>query len=393
MSEKPVARLIVRTGKTDSLQRFHPWVFSGALKRIEGQPAEGDLVALYDNHDHFLALAQYGQGSIAARVISWEEKAVDLSFWTEKFVKAWNFRIELGLLRENNNVFRLVHGEADHMPGLIADYYHGVVVFEFHSAGMERLASTLADALMQAAGSHIQSIVSRSKANPEPTAILLAGEQLETPHQVCENGLKFLINWNEGQKTGFFIDQRENRQQVREFSKGKNVLNMFSYTGGFSVYAMAGGATSVTSVDSSAKAIDLCDQHMKLNGFDTNANPAVCMDALDYLKDLKPGLFDIIILDPPAYAKRADARHHAIQGYKRLNAEALSKLPAGGLLFTYSCSQVVDRQHFTGAVTAAAISCARNVKVVAHLSQASCHAHNIFHPEGLYLKGLLLRVE
>jgi 23S rRNA (cytosine1962-C5)-methyltransferase len=322
-----------------------------------------------------------------------ENFSIDNEFWKRKFETAWQYRMQLGLLNKQNNVFRLVHGEADGTPGLIVDFYNGVAVMEFHAAGMERIKTELANALAEAAKENIKSIVSKSKANAGNDATLLFGDMPLFPHEILENGKKFNVNWNEGQKTGFFIDQRENRQMLENFSADRKVLNMFCYTGGFSVYALTGGASEVVSVDSSTKAIELCKQNLELNNFSVNKNQCIESDALDYLKAMPEGEFDIIVLDPPAYAKRVDSRHNAIQGYKRLNAEALMKIKSGGFLFTYSCSQVVDRNHFNGAVTAAAIAAGRKVRVVAQLSQAPCHGHTIFHPEGFYLKGLVLYVE
>lgn len=393
MNIKPTARLILKTGKIESLNRFHPWVFSGAIKRIEGNPKEGDLVDLYDNHDRFLAIGQYGESSIIARILTFQKEEINQEFFTKKFATAWAYRKSLDLLRKDNNVFRLIHGEADGLPGLIVDFYNGVAVMEFHTAGMENIANVLSSALSEACKDEIKTIVSKSKSTKENGAKLLIGSESVLPHEIIENGNKFLVNWSEGQKTGFFIDQRENRQMVKEYSKDRKVLNMFGYTGGFSVYALAGGAQQVVTVDSSEKAMELCRQNLVLNNFDPEKNPCVAKDALDYLKEMPTGEFDLIILDPPAYAKRVDARHNAIQGYKRLNAEALSKIKSGGYLFTYSCSQVVDRNHFNGAVTAAAISAGRKVRVIAQTSQAACHGHSLFHPEGFYLKGLVLFVE
>ncbi len=393
MNIKPTARLILKTGKIDSLNRFHPWVFSGAIKRIEGSPKEGELVELYDNHDRFLAIGHYGESSIVARILTFDNEEINTEFFIRKFETAWAYRQSLHLLREDNNVFRLIHGEADGLPGLIVDYYNGVAVMEFHSAGMENMAADLATALEAACKGQIKTIVSKSKSTKENGSKLLLGTEPALPHEIIENGNKFFVNWSEGQKTGFFIDQRENRQLVKEYAKGRTVLNMFGYTGGFSVYALAGGAQQVVTVDSSEKAMELCRQNLSLNNFDPQKNSCVAEDALDYLKKMPKDAFDLIILDPPAYAKRVDARHNAIQGYKRLNAEALMKIKSGGYLFTYSCSQVVDRNHFNGASTAAAISAGRKVRVVAQLSQASCHGHTLFHPEGFYLKGLLLYVE
>ena len=393
MNTEVTARIILRTGKIESINRFHPWVFSGAVKRIEGTPENGDLVELYDNHDHFLALGHYNEGSIIARILSFEKTQINEDFFKAKFEKAWNYRKNLGLLNESNNVFRLIHGEADELPGLIIDFYNEAAVLEFHSKGMELLSQIITKALSETCDSQIKTIVSKSKNNKEDKAKLEYGNAIEMPHIITEFGNKFYVNWDDGQKTGFFIDQRDNRQLLKMYSENKNVLNMFGYTGGFSVYALAGKAKQVTTVDSSEKAIELCKKNIELNNFDSTQNPCIAEDALDFLKNMPNDKYDIIVLDPPAYAKRSDARHNAIQGYKRLNAEALCKINKNGLLFTYSCSQVVEQNHFLGAITAAAISAKRRIKIIKQLTQASCHAHSIFHPEGFYLKGLMLFVE
>jgi 23S rRNA (cytosine1962-C5)-methyltransferase len=383
----------IRTGKVESIRRFHPWVFSGAIKAIEGDPQEGDLVRIETNHGVFLAMGHYGKGSIAARIISWEDRSPDAEFWKNRIQPAWNYRQSLGFPEAGNtNVFRLIHAEGDLCPGLIADYFDGIVVLEFHSAGMEQAADLIAAALLDVLGENLKTIVAGSKKG-ESNMQILYGEEPELPFTVLENGMKFQINWREGQKTGFFNDQRENRKKLMNFVKDKKVLNMFSYTGAFSVYAKAAGASSVISVDASSKAIELAKNNMIANGYSVEENPCIESDAMEYLKAMPANEYDVIILDPPAYAKRSDARHNAIQGYKRLNGEAISKLKSGGYLFTFSCSQVVERHHFNSAVMAGALGTGRKVRVVDQLSQAPCHAHSLFHPEGFYLKGLILYVE
>ncbi len=386
------AVLRIKTGKVEAIRRFHPWVFSGALKGIDGNPQEGDLVRIETNHGAFLAMGHYGTGSIAARIISWEDELPDAAFWEKRIASAWNYRNSLGLSSEKTNVFRLIHAEGDLCPGLIADYFNGIVVLEFHSAGMEQASTDICNALQKILGTKLEAIVAGSKKGNEPMRILY-GNEPKLPFTVLENGLKFQVNWREGQKTGFFNDQRENRQILSDFVSDKKVLNMFSYTGAFSVYAKAGGAKQVISVDGSTKAVELAKTNMNINGFSTEENPCIVSDAMEYLKVMPKDEFDVIILDPPAYAKRSDARHNAIQGYKRLNAEAISKIKKGGYLFTFSCSQVVERHHFNAAVMAGALNTGRRVRVVKQLSQAACHAHSFYHPEGFYLKGLVLYVE
>lgn len=386
------ATLKIKTGKVDAIERFHPWIFSGALKAIEGNPKEGDLVRVETNHGKFLAIAHYGNGSICARIISWEDQKIDINFWKNKISSAWNYRKNLGLTSSaSTTAFRMIHAEGDGCPGLVADYYDGVIVLEFHSAGMENSATLIVDAIKDVLGDKLKAIVGTSKKSNSYE--VLFGNEPEQPFEVLENSLKFAINWREGQKTGFFLDQRENRQKLAEYCSNKKVLNMFSYTGAFSVYALNGGANQVVSVDASAKAIELCKNNLSINNFNADKNPCICSDAIEYLKEMPKDEFDVIILDPPAYAKHSDARHNAIQGYKRLNAEAISKIKSGGFLFTFSCSQVVERHHFNSAVLAGALSTGRKVRVVEQLSQANCHAYSFYHPEGFYLKGLILYIE
>ena len=387
------ALLKIKTGKVEAIKRFHPWVFSGAIKSIDGNPKEGDLVRIETNHGVFLALGHYGSRSIAARIICWQDREIDADFWRERVESSWNYRKSLGLVdHPESNVFRLIHAEGDSCPGLIADYYNGVVVLEFHSLGMENSAEMISTALQEVLKDKLTAIVATSKTK-DAKMRLLYGVEPELPYTVQENTLQFLINWREGQKTGFFIDQRENRQKLANYSQKKKVLNMFSYTGAFSVYALKAGAEQVVSVDSSNKAIEMCEANLKANNFDLKANPCIVSDAMEYLKQMPKNEFDVIVLDPPAFAKRSDARHNAIQGYKRLNAEAISKIKNGGFLFTFSCSQVVERHHFNSAVMAGALGSGRKVRIVEQLSQSACHAHSIYHHEGFYLKGLLLYIE
>ncbi len=380
MEVKAVLR--IKTGKVEAIRRFHPWVFSGALKGIDGEPKEGILVSI----------GHYGAGSIAARILSWEVELPDAAFWQKRIASAWAYRTSLGFPTEYTNVFRLIHAEGDLCPGLIADYFDGVVVLEFHSAGMEQASEFICGAIQKVLGENLKAIIAGSKKGDGKMQVL-NGEEPALPYTVLENNLKFQVDWRQGQKTGFFNDQRDNRRKLMDFVQGKKVLNMFSYTGAFSVYAKAGGASEVISVDASKRAVELAKINMAANGFSPDENPCIVSDAMEYLKVMPENEFDVIVLDPPAYAKRSDARHNAIQGYKRLNAEAISKLKSGGFLFTFSCSQVVERHHFNSAVMAGALSSGRKVRVVDQLSQAPCHAHSFYHPEGFYLKGLILHVE
>ncbi|MGL4596241.1 MAG: class I SAM-dependent rRNA methyltransferase [Bacteroidia bacterium] len=393
---KERTRIILGSGKDQSLKRFHPWVFSGAIKKINGIVNDGDIVDVYSNKDEYLGTGHYQDGSIAVRVFSFEQITPDAAFWESKIQKAVDYRRQVGLLGQaHTNVCRLIFAEGDGLPGLIVDFYNGTAVLQAHSIGMYRNRNEIAQALKKVLGDDLQAVYDKSsealhkQENAGSTNGFLLGNT-GSGTEAMENNHRFMIDWENGQKTGFFIDQRDNRALLAKYSKGKKVLNTFCYTGGFSVYAGMAGATEVHSVDSSKKAIELTDQNMNLNGLSNHASFA--MDTFDFLKD-KNDLYDVIVLDPPAFAKHVNARHNAVMGYKRLNAEAISKIRPGGILFTFSCSQVVDRYLFTGAVTAAAIIAGRNVRILHHLTQPSDHPINIFHPEGEYLKGLVVYVE
>jgi len=382
--------------KEESLKRFHPWVFSGAIQRIDGKVTEGELVKVVDAAGNFLALGHCQIGSIAVRVISFEETTVDDAFWSQKISRAYAMRQSLGLVSASNNTYRLVHGEGDSLPGLIVDVYDDTAVMQAHSVGMHEIRQQLAKAIV-ANVPEVKSVYYKSettlpyKADIENENGYLIGA--ENPNlKAIENGLEFQVDWLKGQKTGFFVDQRENRSLLEKYSAGKSVLNMFCYTGGFSVYALRGGATLAHSVDSSAKAIDLTDQNVEINFPNENRHASFAEDAFKYL-NANEHQYDLIILDPPAFAKHRDALRNALKGYKRLNANAIKQIKPGGILFTFSCSQVVSKDQFRLAVFSAAAETGRNVKILHQLTQPADHPINIYHPEGEYLKGLVLWVE
>jgi 23S rRNA (cytosine1962-C5)-methyltransferase len=384
--------------KEESLHRFHPWVFSGAIEQMDGQPEEGDWVRVESFQHEFLGVGQYQIGSIAVRIFSWEDREIDDAFLRERIQVAFNLRKDLGLIRGNeNNAYRLIHGEGDYLPGLVVDVYAHTAVMQAHTAGMHYLRRRLAEALVAVAGADIQHVYYKSettlpyKADLDPVNGYLIGGEGNTDIAI-ENGLKFHVDWLKGQKTGFFVDQRENRALVEKYANGKNVLNMFCYTGGFSVYAMRGGANRVASVDVSAQAISLTSRNMELNFPDDPRHEAVCEDAFSYLAKMGDK-YDLIILDPPAFAKHKKVLHNALQGYRRLNAAALEKIRPGGILFTFSCSQVVTKDDFRCAVFSAAAQARRRVRILRQLHQPEDHPIDIYHPEGEYLKGLVLYVE
>lgn len=391
-------KVFLKPGKEDSLRRFHPWVFSGALARVEGEPEEGEVVDVYTSKKEFIACGHYQIGSIAVRVLSFKQETIDADFWKRRLQVAKDLRVALGLIgNPKNNTYRLVHGEGDNLPGLIIDVYDHTAVMQAHSAGMHMDRLAIADALDAVMGDVVQHIYYKSETTLPYKADLVATEngflKGGSPENVAmENGLLFHVDWLKGQKTGFFVDQRENRALLERYAHGRSVLNMFCYTGGFSFYAMRGGAKLVHSVDSSAKAIDLTNENVKLNFPGDDRHQAYAEDAFKYL-DRMGDQYDLIILDPPAFAKHRDALRNALRGYTKLNAKAFEKIRPGGILFTFSCSQVVSKQDFRNAVFTAAAQSGRRVRILHQLTQPGDHPVNIYHPEGEYLKGLVLYVE
>lgn len=391
-------KVFLKPGKEESLKRFHPWVFSGAIARVEGEPEEGEVVDVYTSKKEFIACGHFQIGSIAVRVLSFRQEPIDHAFWVRRLQVAKDLRCALGVLgNPQNNTYRLVHGEGDNLPGLIIDVYDHTAVMQAHSAGMHLDRMAVAEALEEVMGDVIQHIYYKSETTLPFKADLLATEngflKGGSPENVAmENGLKFHVDWLKGQKTGFFVDQRENRALLERYAKGRNVLNMFCYTGGFSFYAMRGGANLVHSVDSSAKAIDLTNENVSLNFPGDTRHQAFAEDAFKFL-DRMGDQYDLIILDPPAFAKHRDALRNALRGYTKLNAKAFEKIRPGGILFTFSCSLVVNKQDFRNAVFTAAAQSGRSVRILHQLTQPGDHPVNIYHPEGEYLKGLVLYVE
>lgn len=391
-------KVYLKPGKEESLKRFHPWVFSGAIARVEGEPEEGEIVDVYTSKKEFIACGHFQIGSIAVRVLSFVQETIDHAFWVRKLSIAKDLRVALGLIgNPQNNTYRLVHGEGDNLPGLIIDVYDHTAVMQAHSAGMHVYRMEIADALSEVMGDVIQNIYYKSETTLPFKADLLSTEngfiKGGSPENVAmENGLKFHVDWLKGQKTGFFVDQRENRHLLERYAKGRNVLNMFCYTGGFSFYAMRGGANLVHSVDSSAKAIDLTNENVELNFPGDTRHKAYAEDAFKFL-DRMGDQYDLIILDPPAFAKHRDALRNALRGYTKLNAKAFEKIRPGGILFTFSCSQIVNKENFRNAVFTAAAQSGRSVRILHQLTQPGDHPVNIYHPEGEYLKGLVLYVE
>ena len=387
----------LRHGKAESLKRFHPWIFSGAIQRMPDNLTEGQLVRVIDHKGDFLAIGHYQIGSIAIRVLSFVERKIDNEFWKERLSEAFNMRCSIGLVgREDNNTLRLVHGEGDQLPGLIIDLYGKTAVMQAHSVGMLLYRKEIAAALIDVCKGIIENVYYKSETTlpfkadlHEKDGFIIGGNE---DNIAIEYGLKFHIDWLRGQKTGFFIDQRENRKLLEQYSIGKNVLNMFCYTGGFSVYALRGGATRVTSVDSSAKAIDLTRANAELNFPGDSRHDAYAEDAFKFLERAGDD-YELIVLDPPAFAKHKGALRNALKGYTRLNAIAISKIRKGGIIFTFSCSQAVNKDQFRLAVFTAAAQAGRHVRILHQLHQPADHPINIYHPEGEYLKGLVLEVE
>lgn len=388
--------IYLKRGKNESLKRFHPWVFSGAIQRTDAE--EGEVVNIISSEGEFVAVGHYQIGSIAVRVLSFEPAVIDSAFWHDRLSEAYLVRKTQGLVgREDHSIYRLVHGEGDRLPGLIVDIYGNIAVMQAHSVGMHMARQQIAEALMDVMNGTLTCVYYKSettlpfKANVGAENGFLIGNSVD--NVALENGLKFHIDWHRGQKTGFFVDQRENRSLLESYSAHRRVLNMFCYTGGFSVYALRGGAELVHSVDSSSKAVDLTRANVELNFQNDLRHEAFAVDAFKYLDHMECGKYDLIVLDPPAFAKHKDALRNALKGYTRLNAIAFEKIQKGGILFTFSCSQAVSKDQFRLAVFTAAAQAKRHVRILHQLHQPADHPINIYHPEGEYLKGLVLEVE
>lgn len=384
--------------KEESLKRFHPWIFSGAVQQKDNNLTEGEVVNVYTANNDFIAVGHYQIGSIEVRVLSFDKEDIDIRFWKKRLSSALELRKSIGLLSSENNSYRLVHGEGDLLPGLIIDVYAETAVIQSHSVGMHESRMMICEALKAVMGDTLKNIYYKSETTLPYKADLGAENEYlyggkDVSEIALENGLKFYPDWVKGQKTGFFVDQRDNRSLLEKYSKGRKVLNMFCYTGGFSFYAMRGGAKLVHSVDSSAKAVTLTDKNVDINFPDDNRHEAFAEDAFKFLGNIKSNDYDLIILDPPAFAKHRGAIKNALQGYKRLNAAAFDKIAPGGIVFTFSCSQVISKEMFRLAVFSAAAISGRKVRILDQLSQPADHPINIYHPEGEYLKGLVLYVE
>ena len=397
-----IAQIYLRRGKEESLLRRHPWIFSGAIEHIkcDGELTEGEVVDVFTRAGNFIARGHYQIGSIAVRVLTFEEsEQIDQNWWNQRITIAYDVRRTLDLTdNAQTNCYRLVHGEGDSLPGLVIDIYDRTAVVQCHSVGMYRSRMAIAEALRTVYGEKLEAIYDKSsqtvpfKAGLNAVDGYIWGHSDHKTHVVVENGEKFLVNWEEGQKTGFFLDQRRNRELVRHYAKGRTVLNTFCYTGGFSVYAASGGAVEVCSVDASERAVQLADENMRLNFGEDYKHDAVAADAVEYLKHIDDK-YDLIILDPPAFAKHHKVLGNAMQGYKRINARALAQIKSGGILFTFSCSQAVSKELFRTTVFSAAAIAGRKVRILHQLTQPADHPINIYHPEGEYLKGLVLYVE
>lgn len=389
--------IYLKRGKEESLKRFHPWVFSGAIAAIDDGVEEGELVRVISSNGEFIAVGMYQIGSIAVRVLTFKDTVIDHEFWTSRLKSALDMRRAISIAdNPHNNTYRLVHGEGDNIPGLVIDCYGPTAVMQAHCVGIHLMRHAISEALVEVMGSRIQNIYYKSettlpfKADVEhENSFIYGGDENDV---AMENGLKFHVDWLRGQKTGFFVDQRENRSLLEQYAKDRSVLNMFCYTGGFSVYAMRGGANIVHSVDSSAKAIELTNRNIADNFGNDSRHEAFCEDAFKFL-DANDKKYDLIILDPPAFAKHRAALHNALKGYTRLNVKGLQRIKPGGILFTFSCSQVVSKDNFRNAVFTAAVQANRKVRILHQLHQPADHPINIYHPEGEYLKGLVLYVE
>jgi len=389
-------KIVLKSGKDQSVLRFHPWVFSGAIKKIYGDPVEGDVVDVYDNKDKLLGVGHYQPSSIAVRILAFGNIFPDKVFFRERITSAINYRKTIGLFdNPDTNVFRLVHAEGDNLPGLIIDYYNGVAVMQMHSVGMYRMREDITSILVELLGKRLVAVYDKSEttipfmSGMKPESCFLYGSS--EPVIVSENGYRFKIDFVTGQKTGFFVDQRENRKLLESYTSGRDVLNMFGYTGAFSVYAMK-NAQTVHTVDSSESAVILADENINMNFGDDPRHQSFKVDAFEYLNDINQK-YDLIILDPPAFAKHHNVLSNALQGYKRLNVKAIEQVRPGGIIFTFSCSQVVSRENFRKSVFVAAANTGRKVRIVHQLMQPPDHPVNIYHPESEYLKGLVIHVE
>ncbi|MEZ4952524.1 MAG: class I SAM-dependent rRNA methyltransferase [Saprospiraceae bacterium] len=386
-------KIFLKPRREEALRRKHPWIFSGAIQKIEGEAGEGDQAIVLNNKGQFLATGHYHDGSIAVRILSFENVQLDQTFWDDRIADAKYYRQQLSLPNDKTNCYRLIHGEGDGLPGLVIDIYGETAVMQCHSIGMHREREQISLAIQKALP-EIKAIYDKStEALPDLYASTRKDDYIfghSAPTEVLEHGYRFYVNWESGQKTGFFLDQRDNRQKLTDYVKGKKVLNAFCYSGGFSVYALKAGAAEVHSIDASKTAMEWTDKNVFLNPTDTS-HKSITGNVLEFLKTCDP--YEVMVIDPPAFAKNINKRHNAVQGYKRLNLMAMQKLQPGGILFTFSCSQVIDRQLFYDTIVAAAIEANRNIRVMHHLSQPADHPVNIFHPEGAYLKGLVLRVE
>lgn len=397
LSPSGTGRIYLKRGKEESMKRFHPWVFSGAIQKMDDGIEEGDIVDVITHNGEFIGRGHYQIGSIAVRILTFDDEPIDQNFWHKRLAVALQMRISIGIAdNPNNNTYRLVHGEGDNLPGLVIDCYGTTAVMQAHSVGMHVCREAVAKELVKVMGDRIENVYYKSettlpfKADLHQENGFIYGGTDDTV--ALENGLKFRVDYLKGQKTGFFVDQRENRSLLEHFAKGKKVLNMFCYTGGFSFYAMRGGAELVHSVDSSARAIELTTENVELNFPGDKRHEAFCEDAFKYLDEAGSN-YDLIILDPPAFAKHRGALHNALKGYTRLNMKAFEKIKHGGIVFTFSCSQVVTKDNFRNAVFTAAVQANRKVRILHQLHQPADHPINIYHPEGEYLKGLVLYVE
>lgn len=398
LNRNSLKKIYLKKKKEAAVERFHPWIFSGAIHKMEGEPEDGALVSVHAQDGRFMASGHFQRGSISVRLISFEDTTIDQQFWNQKIRAAIDYRQSIGLLdNDHSDCYRLIHAEGDGMPGLIIDIYGATAVIQCHSIGMHENINELSEALKQNFPKKLSAIYNKSKSTlPGDYAAKVENGYLwgdESHTTVKEHHNLFKIDWVEGQKTGFFLDQRDNRYLLGQYATEKAVLNTFAYSGGFSIYALQQGASRVDSVDVSQAAVDLINDNIQLNGYQDKAHRAVKADVIAYLKDVVPNQYDIIILDPPAFAKNISKRHNAVQGYKRLNKIALEKIKSGGVLFTFSCSQVVDKTLFYNTVVAAALEAGRKVRTMHHLTQPADHPVNLFHPEGAYLKGLVLYVE